>query len=68
MVDIVEKLRDLAACKHDDLSIAAEAADKIEWLLAEVERLKRSRDRYRKAWKEEQARAALKQEKTDDQA
>jgi chromosome segregation ATPase len=32
MTDIVERLRDLAACKHDDLSIGAEAADEVESL------------------------------------
>lgn len=40
MSDLVKRLHDLAACKHDDLSIAKEAADEIDRLRAEVERLK----------------------------
>lgn len=30
---IVQRLRDLAAWKHDDRSVADEAADVIEWLM-----------------------------------
>ena len=39
MSDLVKRLHDLAACKHDDLSIAKEAADEIDRLRAENERL-----------------------------
>lgn len=30
---VVRRLRELAAAKHDDLSVADEAADMIEWLM-----------------------------------
>lgn len=89
MADIVERLRDLAACKHDDLSIAAEAADEITLLRAALENsdkrlaellaaLKRI-DRIKFSYADDRctlcakaevmrdiARAALEQEKTDE--
>lgn len=38
--DLVERLRALARAKHDDLSVANEAADLIEAQAAEIERLR----------------------------
>ena len=37
--DLIASLRSLAAAKHDDLSVAADAADEIERLRAENKRL-----------------------------
>ena len=39
--DRITLLRELAAAKHGDLSVAADAADEIEDMLAEVERLQK---------------------------
>ena len=38
--ELIEQLRDLANCRHDDLSIGYEAADRIEQLEREVAVLK----------------------------
>lgn len=40
MSDLIQSLRELAAAKHSDLSVAADAADEVERLRAEVERLR----------------------------
>ena len=40
MSDLITRLRDLAAAKHDDLSVADEAADAIELLRKEVKELR----------------------------
>jgi len=42
--DIVPCLRDLARCAHDDHSVAADAADEIERLRAQVERYEKALD------------------------
>lgn len=39
MTDIVERLRSLARCEHDDVSIWAEAADEIERLRAALQEI-----------------------------
>lgn len=49
---VIGRLRDLAAAKHDDLSVADEAADLLEWFMearAEIERLT---DLANKRWRE----------------
>ena len=82
MSDIVKRLNKGEGCLEEGgktcISMDAEsgcicaiAADEITALRAEVERLKRSRDRYRVAWEEEKrrftaARAALTQETSDE--
>lgn len=38
--ELIEQLRDLANCRHDDLSIGYEAADRIEQLEAERDQLR----------------------------
>ena len=40
MSDIVQLLRELAECKHSDLSVASDGADEITALRSEVERLR----------------------------
>ncbi len=57
MTDIVERLRDKHCC--DDTCHCDEAAAEIERLRAALDKMQRSRDRYRHAWEAEKARAAL---------
>ena len=38
--ELIEQLRDLANCRHDDLSIGYEAADRIEQLETERDQLR----------------------------
>lgn len=46
MSDIVERLRAMARCKHDDLSVADEAAAEITRLRVEVEALEASEQKW----------------------
>ena len=45
--ELIEQLRDLANCRHDDLSIGYEAAERIEQLEREIAELKADAMRYR---------------------
>ena len=51
--ELIEQLRDLANCRHDDLSIGYEAADRIEQLETERDQL-REQVKMLSAWIKQQ--------------
>ena len=57
--ELVERLRALARCDHDDLSVVEEAADLLERLRSELARTERNRDMWKGQCERQAARLTI---------